>query len=120
MIGEIQMNKIVKKLTGFFVACALAVSMSIAASAIHISGSSLGHSSDDWYYGQKSAWFLKTRQYSEFYCGNQYHTATAVIVAYGNRDQVRATASKGKWAKAETDKHFNFDQWNSYYNHPYM
>lgn len=112
------MNNLVKKIIGFSVTTLMAGMVAISASAIEISGSSLGHKSDKWDYGVHSKWLIYDSQYSYFYCNNKYHTATAVMVVGNNRDEVRKSANKGKWAKAETSYYTSKNQWNSYYNHP--
>ncbi len=112
------MNKIAKKIIGFSVTTLMATTVAISASAIEISGSSLGHINDKWEYGVQSKWLIYDRQYSYFYCNDTYHTATAVIVVGSNRDEVKKSTNKGKWAKAETEYYTSKDQWNSYYNHP--
>lgn len=113
------MNKLGKKIITFAAATIMAASTAFTASAdYYFSGSSLGHKNDEWEYG--NVWGLTGNyQYSNFYCNNKTHTATAVIVYGSNtRDQVKKEAKKGKWAKAKTKRHSSMKQWNSYYNHP--
>lgn len=114
------MNKICKKVLCFLSATIMASSAVLSASASYRSGKSLGHKNDEWKYGYSLAWYLfESYQYSDFYCKDKTHSATAVIVEDGVRDQVKKKADKGKWAKARTSNHKYMDQYNSYYDHPY-
>lgn len=112
------MNKIIKKIIGFSTTTLLAAVVTISASATEITGSSLGHKNDKFQYGVQYNWLLSASQYSNFYCKDKYHSATAVVVVGNSRDQVKKTANKEKWAKAQTKYYSSRDQWNSYYNHP--
>lgn len=107
------MNIIAKKILTFAAATIIATTSAFAASAeYYFKGGFLGHSTDEWKYGNE-IWY----QYSNFLCKKQTHTATAVIVHSGIRDQVRKTAKKEKWAKAQTDWYLSYQEYNSYFNH---
>lgn len=96
---------------------------SMSAFAASQSGASLGHTNDEWEYGPtNSLWpwnWDKCGQYSEFYCDQVYHTATARV---RTSDQVLHEDKEGKsadkWAKADTGLYSDVTEWKSYYNHP--
>lgn len=112
------MNKICKKVLCFFSATIMASSAVLSASASYQSGKSLGHKNDEWKYGYSLAWYLfESYQYSNFYCADKKHTATAIIVEGSWRDKDVDINEKGKWAKAETHNHRTMDEYNSYYDH---
>lgn len=80
------------------------------------------HASDKFNYG--NYWsgnpfnhFNACYQWSEFSCNEQKHHATAVIVKGTVNDTVKVTKNAGYLAHAQTDWHYDPDQWNSYYGH---
>lgn len=108
------MKKLGKKILTFAAATVMATTTAFVASA------GWGHDTDKWDYGN-DWWITGNYQYSNFYCEVQKHTATAIIKKNGRggfTDSVKKEAKKNKWAKAQTKRHSDYDEWNSYYDHP--
>lgn len=114
------MKNLFRKSTALGVAMLMTSTVSITAFALTKTGSSLGHANDKWEYGVEYCWYNwnAVSQYSNFYCKNAKHTATAIQKTKNKTYKVKKTAEKKKWAKADTGNHTGVIEWNSYYNHP--
>lgn len=95
------------------------MTLSLTVYAQSLSGSSLGHKGDKWEYGVSFSLTGKKGQYSNFFCEDKLHHATARIRINNNLQLVenRVSAKAGKWAKAKTNYYKDVRQWNSYYSH---
>lgn len=81
------------------------------------------HKGDEWIAGCDIGiiHFNEVRQYSEFKCPEQTHTASVVMKKKGrNKETFKAEANAGKWAKANSGwygKDTNLEIRRSYYAH---
>ncbi len=115
-------KNMMRVICGVLVVMAL-LSVPFSAFANTITGSELGHVNDEWEFGPtNSLWpwnWGKCGQYSNFYCDQVYHTATArVRTEDGVLHEDKEGKSADKWAKADTGLYADVKEWKSYYNHP--
>ncbi|MCM1180519.1 MAG: hypothetical protein NC347_09710 [Clostridium sp.] len=114
------MKTLKKKISMVSIVSMVVLMLGVTAFAASQSGSSLGHANDKFEYGLKVK-LLKGSfaQYSEFYCADKKHTATARM-KYGNNktlDEDKTSAAAKTWAKAITGYHTDYVENNSYYSH---
>jgi len=108
-----------------FITIVAACIMATSALITTVSAASYGHDGDKWTAGCDVGilpWNINlVRQYSEFYCPVEKHTASVVMKKKGrNQETFKAIADAKSWAKANSGwygKDSNLEIRRSYYDH---
>ncbi len=109
-----------------FITIAAACIMATSALITTVSAANYGHDGDKWYAGCDVGMipvynYNLVRQYSEFYCPEETHTATVLMKKKGgNEKYFKAKATKKNWAKTDSNwyaQDSNLEIRRSYYDH---